>query len=130
MAFDGTGWANCGALSVALSTTTIATFPSGTTDISGTFYPPSTLGPYTLAATGTSTSSNCQVNATFDIVAVPSLLLSPTEPDRDRPSISPSRGYYVGAVTVSLATSLGTITPISTSAPAAWPRHPTREPTV
>jgi hypothetical protein len=78
MDFVGGDWANCGAITVALGPTTVATFPSGSPSIIGRFAAPSTLGSYTLTATGTSTSSTCRVTADFDVVAAPTLSASPT----------------------------------------------------
>ena len=76
--FEGGGWETCGAVRVALGTTTIATFPAGSTAIFGRFTAPSTLGVHTLTATGTSATSSCQVTAAFDVRAAPTLSVSPT----------------------------------------------------
>jgi hypothetical protein len=78
MQFLGDGWETCGAVTVALGTTTIGTFPSGSTSLSGTFTAPSTAGSYTVTATGTSTSPSCLVTTGFEVVALPTLSVSPT----------------------------------------------------
>lgn len=87
LGFEGQGWESCGTVSVFLDTTasgsattgsTIATFPAGSTTISGKFTAPSTPRTYTLNAHSTSAPPGCNLTASF-IVAVPATLsLSPT----------------------------------------------------
>jgi hypothetical protein len=52
---------------VTLGSTTLATFPSGTADISGSFAAP-VPGSYTVVAAGTSTAANCVVRDGLDVI--------------------------------------------------------------